>query len=257
MHFIRNLVMVALAGLTLACGTAEDAPTERPTQDLVRALDQSFDFVDGAGEARSVQFIAAALLEDGVRLRYRAVVDGQPLTIDYAQYGSNAPMELTVTGPDATASLALIIEAGGAEFFIAGEPVGVFEWTEEGTEITTARASDPLSFALLSLFPHQVAGLEPAGLFEYERAGDAPEGYGALQQGKVTLAGILGGIGKIFGGGARVRCNKVKIYTCDTQCAQTADGCACGGACGPIACCSSGCTIREERTYEGGVGTGG
>lgn len=257
MNFIRNLATFALAASTLACGAVEDAPTEGAAGDLTRSLTQSFDFVDGAGEPRHVQFVAAALLEDGVRLRYRALVDGQPRDIDYAQYGSNAPMEVTVTGPDPSANVALVIEDGRAEFFIADVPVGVFEWTPAGTEITTERRSDPLSFALLSLFPHQVAGLEPGGLFEYERVADAPEGYGALEQGKVSLGGILGGIGKIFGIGARVKCTKTSVYTCAAQCAQTADGCACGGQCGTIACCSSGCTVREETTYSGGIGGGG
>ncbi len=252
----RCILPVALLSLTLACEAVDEtpAPAPTPTLDQVQPLAVAFEFVDGAGHARSVRFLDAALLEDGLRLRYRAVVDGQPRTIDYAQYGSDAPMEISVSGPAPRASLALVIDDDRAEFYIGDQAVGAFEWTEEGTELSSERQSDPLSFALLSLFPHQVEGLDPAGLFEYERQIDATDGYGALEQGKITLGGIIGGIGGLFR--ARIKCTKINIYTCAAQCTQTADGCECGGQCGLIACCSSGCTVREEVTYSGGIGGG-
>ncbi len=259
MLFTRPLGTLALTGLVLACGPIDDAPSPSASATApgsateTALLELSVDFVDGAGEARRVELVDATLLEDGLRLRYRALVDGQPRTMEYAQYGSDAPMEVTVTGPDARSEVGLFIEHGQAEFFIAGQPVGLFAWDELGTTITTPLSSDPLSFALLSLFPHQVTGAEPARLFEQGRQVDAAAGFGALEQG-ISLGGILRGIGKIFGGGARVTCTKVKIYSCQEQCTQTADGCACGAQCGTIACCSSGCKTEERTEYKGGVG---
>jgi hypothetical protein len=252
----RCILPAALLSMTLACEPADSSPAPAPaaTLDQVQPLAVAFDFVDGADFPRSVRFLDAALLEDGLRLRYRALVDGQARTIDYAQYGSDAPMEVSVTGPDTRASIALVIDDGRADFYIADVAVGAFEWTEKGTELSSDRQSDALSFALLSLFPHQVEGLDPAGLFEYERQTETADGYGTLEQGKVTLGGIIGSIGGLFK--ARIKCTKINTYTCSAQCAQTADGCACGGQCGAIACCSSGCTVREEVTYSGGVGAG-
>ena len=57
-------------------------------------------------------------------------------------------------------------------------------------------------------------------------------------------------------GGASLRCKKkkIKINTCEQQCTQTADGCACGGQCGAIACCASGCVNAEEVKWEYGGG---
>lgn len=244
----RTRFLLAFALLfTTACGVDDADPvTASAVDDRVVPLSLGFDFVDGADVARSIEFVDAALVEDGLRLRYRALVDGQPRSIEYAQYGTDAPLEITIDGPDARAALGLFIDGDRADFYIAGTRVGAFAWTVEGTSFTTPLQSDELSFALLSLFPHQVAGLEPATLFAGARYGDADDGYGSIQQGIFA---------KLFR--AKVKCTKNRIYSCSGDiCAQTAEGCACGGACGTIACCSGGCTVDESVTYSGGVGAG-
>ncbi len=243
-------IIIGIALLLGACAT----PTDSETATSEVTLDLEMAYTDGAGVEREAHFIDAALLDDGLRLRYRALIDGQPRTIEYAQYGSDTPLELSVHGPEG-AELALFIEGEEAEFVIAGESVGAFDWTAEGSDLETQRQGDPLSFALLSLFPHQVEGLQPELLFAHSEAHTLGGGLEALEQGKITLKGVLKAIGGLFSGGARAGCTKLPDI-CSQMGTESPDGGGCqnGSACGKIKCCAGSCQTGGF-SYEASVGT--
>lgn len=236
-HSLVRPLCALTACLAFACAPDADRSTG---VDGVRSvtLGLSLSDRDGAGFVRDVVFEEARLDETARTLTYLAWVDGRARTLTYAD--DDGALRITATDGHVDGEVSLLLLADRAEFSVAGQLIGHF-LPGEDTHIRTFAGSDPLSFALLSFFPHAIEGLEPEVLFPV--GGVAEVGDGISE----TRVGL-----RLFGlqiGQPKVRCKrvKVKINTCQHQCTQTSDGCACGGQCGAIACCQTGC-VNEEKT---------
>jgi hypothetical protein len=111
--------------------------------------------------------------------------------------------------------------------------------------VVTELKADEASFALLSLMPHERAGLRVHELFGAETSAPAD----GIAQRTEALFGIK--LGRLS-----VRCKKIKIrtYACDTLGTAGPDGCSGGSTCGTIPCCMSGCRVDESTAFDYGGG---
>ena len=263
--FSTTTLLACFAGLAATGCAPEGAPEPRelPTvtdsADEVVTLRRELTFTDGAGEERLALVRDVALLEGGDTLRYRLQLDGQARIVTYGLAEGPQTLLVVVDGPDdQTEEIALRVGAHDVEMAIRGETIGVFA-RGEGEHAPTALHADPLSFAALSLFPHQVQGLTPGELFAGYSAYETGEGgIDRVRQGKITLKGVLQAIGGLFSGGARADCVKnPDISSCDVPCAIVTDTPQ-GGPCGAIPCCAGGCEVVEGGySYGVEVGSGG
>lgn len=259
--FSTSLVACFICLAAAGCAPGGDPePHARPTvsgdADEVVALRRELTFTDGAGEERIVLVRDVAMLDGGDTLRYRLQLDGQARTVSYGLAESAGTLLVVVDGPDGQSEeIALRVGADDVEMAIRGETIGVFA-RGEGARAPTALHADPLSFAALSLFPHQVQGLTPGELFAGYSAYESGEsGIDRVRQGKITLKGILQAIGGLFTGGARADCVKnPDVSSCDVPCSIVSDTPQ-GGPCGSIPCCAAGCQVTEGG-YSYGVEVG-
>lgn len=233
MNYRRQITLALPFAALMAC---EAGPNSEATDPQVREIGQSITAVDGAGFERDFVIDRATKDPATGAIRYETYVDGVYRT--YTLTEAEGATMIAVAGEEVDTHIELTVLADRAELTIAGETVGHLMRGED-SKVDTNKGSDPFSFALLSLLIHRVDGLRPQQLF-------APEGFGvtseALRIGPITIGKVSLGCKK----------KKVKINTCEQQCTQTADGCACGGQCGAISCCASGCVNAEETVWEYG-----
>jgi hypothetical protein len=239
---------------TLALATACEAPgpdAESGTHaDALRITEPAYAqrLVDGAGLGRAVRIDRALVDPSAGVVRYEGSIDGDAASVTYTLLSAHA-VSVRADAETSGRSVELVVEAGLADFAIDDETVGAFPWAPGADGVSTPEGSDPIAFAMLSVMPHQLEGLEPETLFV--DASTVAPGITARRQ---AAGGLFAGIGKLLGVHIKVNCETVRTYKCGSQCTTTPEGqCGCGSACGPIPCCSGACEITEAKVY----GTGG